>query len=58
MTILNAIQEELDDAAVNALITDTIMEVDELASHHSVGQVLSERTRKDEVPLGTLSRRF
>jgi hypothetical protein len=38
-TILDAIQQELDDAAVNALITDTIQEVDELATHHSVDEV-------------------
>jgi hypothetical protein len=38
-TILDAIQQELDDAAVNALIMDTIQEVDELASHHSVDEV-------------------
>jgi predicted pPIWI-associating nuclease len=38
-TILTAIQDELDDAAVNALITDTILEVDELATHHSVEEV-------------------
>jgi hypothetical protein len=38
-TILDAIQEELDDAAVDALITDTIQEVDELATHHSVEEV-------------------
>jgi hypothetical protein len=38
-TILYAIQQELDDAAVNALIMDTIQEVDELASHHSVDEV-------------------
>jgi hypothetical protein len=31
-TILDAIQQELDDAAVDALITDTIGEVDELAT--------------------------
>jgi hypothetical protein len=38
-TILDAISEELDDAAVDALITDTILEVDELATHHSVDEV-------------------
>jgi hypothetical protein len=43
-TILDAIQQELDDAAVNALITDTIQEVDELASHHSVEEVYVDDT--------------
>jgi hypothetical protein len=38
-TILNAIQQELDDAAVDALLSDTIQEVDELATHHSVEEV-------------------
>lgn len=38
-TILGAIQQELDDAAVDALLTDTIQEVDELATHHSVEEV-------------------
>jgi hypothetical protein len=38
-TILDAIQQELDDAAVDALLTDTIQEVDELATHHSVEEV-------------------
>lgn len=38
-TILNAIQQELDDAAVDALLSDTILEVDELATHHSVEEV-------------------
>ncbi len=38
-TILDAIQDELDDTTVNALMTDTILEVDELATHHSVEEV-------------------
>ncbi|WGD53567.1 hypothetical protein QA641_06540 [Bradyrhizobium sp. CB1650] len=38
-TILNAIQQELDDAAVDALLSDTIQEVDALATHHSVEEV-------------------
>jgi Predicted pPIWI-associating nuclease len=43
-TILDAIQQELDDAAVDALLTDTIQEVDELASHHSVEEVYVDNT--------------
>jgi len=43
-TILDAIQQELDDATVNALITDTILEVDELATHHSVDEVYVDAT--------------
>jgi hypothetical protein len=37
--IVDAIQGELDDATVDALISDTIVEVDELATHHSVDEV-------------------
>jgi hypothetical protein len=43
-TILDAIQEELDDAAVDTLITDTILEIDELATHHSVDEVYVDTT--------------
>lgn len=43
-TILDAIQQELDNAAVNALLTDTIQEVDELATHHSVEEVYVDNT--------------
>ncbi|MHC2640404.1 hypothetical protein ACVJGB_003272 [Bradyrhizobium liaoningense] len=43
-TILDAIQDELDDTTVDALITDTIMEVDELATHHSVDAVYVDTT--------------
>jgi Predicted pPIWI-associating nuclease len=42
--ILDAIQLELDDAAVDALLTDTIQEVDELATHHSVEEVYVDDT--------------
>jgi hypothetical protein len=41
---LDAISQELDDAAVDALITDTILEVDELATHHSVDEVYVDHT--------------
>ena len=34
--IVSPIQEELDEAALDTLISETIPEVDELASHHSV----------------------
>ena len=37
--VLEPIAEALDNAAVDALITDTIDEIDELASHHSVEDV-------------------
>jgi predicted pPIWI-associating nuclease len=38
-TVLDALSEKIDDEAVTALITETIQEVDELASHHTVEQV-------------------
>jgi hypothetical protein len=38
-TILDAIEQELDEAAVDALVTETIGEVDELATHHSIEEV-------------------
>jgi hypothetical protein len=34
--ILSPIQEALDEAAINALLYETIQEIDELASHHSI----------------------
>jgi hypothetical protein len=37
--VLEPIAEALDDAAVDALITDTIGEIDELASHNSLEEV-------------------
>jgi len=37
--VLEPIAEALDEAAVDALITDTIGDIDELASHHSVEDV-------------------
>lgn len=42
--ILEPIQEELDDAAVDALISETIAEVDELATHHSLEEVHVDNT--------------
>jgi Predicted pPIWI-associating nuclease len=37
--VLGPIAEALDDAAVNALITDTLGDVDEIASHYSLDDV-------------------
>lgn len=41
--ILEPIAEALDDAAVDALLSETILEVDELASHHSLEEVYVDR---------------
>jgi hypothetical protein len=40
--VLEPIAEALDEAAVDALITDTISDIDQLASHHSVEEVYVE----------------
>ncbi|MCW5750711.1 MAG: hypothetical protein KIT81_06155 [Alphaproteobacteria bacterium] len=42
--ILDPIAEALDDAAVDALATDSLVEVDELASHFSLEEVYVDRT--------------
>jgi hypothetical protein len=44
LAIYDTIEHELDDAAVDALIYETILEVDELASHHSLEEVYVDRT--------------
>jgi hypothetical protein len=43
--VLDALSEEIDDKAVGALITETILDVDQLAPHHSVEEVYVEDTR-------------
>lgn len=43
--VLDALSKEIDDEAVDALITETIQNVDELAPHHSVEEVYVEETR-------------
>jgi hypothetical protein len=42
--ILSPIQEALDEAAIDALLYETIQEIDELASHHSVDEIYVENT--------------
>jgi hypothetical protein len=61
--VLDALSKEIDDRAVDALITETIQSVDELATHHCVEEVCVEQTRvvsltHDEIHIkatGTLS---
>ncbi|CCD90971.1 conserved hypothetical protein [Bradyrhizobium sp. ORS 375] len=43
-TILDAIKDELDNATVDALVNNAILEVDELATHHSIEEVYVEMT--------------
>lgn len=42
--LIEPLVQSLDDAAVDALISETILSVDELASHHSVDEVCCEHT--------------
>jgi hypothetical protein len=42
--ILSPIQEALDQAAIDALLYETIQEIDELASHHSIGEIYVANT--------------
>jgi hypothetical protein len=37
--VLEPIAEALDSAAIDALLSETILDVDELASHHSVDEI-------------------
>ena len=37
--VLEPIVEELDEAAIDALLSETILSVDELASHHSIEEI-------------------
>jgi hypothetical protein len=43
--VLDALSEQIDNEAVNALISDTILSVDELATHHSIEEVYVDQTR-------------
>jgi hypothetical protein len=43
--ISEPIQEKLNDATVDALIAETIQEVDELATHHSIEEVYVHQTK-------------
>ncbi|HET7085150.1 MAG TPA: hypothetical protein VFI23_10290 [Rhizomicrobium sp.] len=44
-TVIEALVNEIDDEAVNALITETIQEVDQLSSHHSIEEVYVDKMR-------------
>jgi hypothetical protein len=56
MAIVDPIQEQIDDAAIDALISDTIQEVDELASHHSVDEVYVDNVSIDIGPAHVIYR--
>jgi Predicted pPIWI-associating nuclease len=55
--VLEPIAEALDEAAVDALITDTIDAVDELASHHSVEEVYVEDVIVESIGAKTITYR-
>jgi len=42
--VVEPIAETLDEAAVDALLSETILEVDELATHHSIQEVYVDKT--------------
>ncbi|MGX1196632.1 pPIWI-associating nuclease domain-containing protein [Parvibaculum sp. MBR-TMA-1.3b-4.2] len=42
--VLDPILAALDEAAVDALLSETILEIDELSSHHSIEDVYAEKT--------------
>ncbi|TAL04290.1 MAG: hypothetical protein EPO08_01775 [Rhodospirillaceae bacterium] len=55
--IIDPIREELDDAAVDALISETVLAVDELASHHSVDEVYIHNIEVHEIGPSTVKYR-
>jgi hypothetical protein len=55
--VIDPIRDELDDAAVDALISDTILAVDELASHHSVDEVYIDDIEVHEIGPSTVKYR-
>jgi hypothetical protein len=44
-TVVDALVDKIDDAAVNALVAETLLSVDELSSHHSVDEVYVDKMR-------------
>ncbi len=47
--VLRPVQEALDDAAVDAMMFETIQEIDELSSHYSLEEVYVDRTVVHEI---------
>jgi hypothetical protein len=52
--VLDALSEQIDNEAVNALIVETILNIDELATHHSIEEVYVEQTRVASVTHDTI----
>jgi hypothetical protein len=55
--VLAPITEALDDAAIDALLSETLLEVDELATHHSVDEVSVERITVHSIGSETITYR-
>ena len=53
-SILDALSAEIDNEAINALISETILEIDELATHHSVDDVYVDKTRVTDLTDDTI----
>lgn len=53
--VLEPIAEALDDAAVDALLSETIMEVDELATHYSLDEVYVDTFRVAAIGADTIT---
>ena len=53
--VLEPIAEALDAAAVDALLSETIMEVDELATHHSLDEVYVDEVRVAAIGAATIT---
>jgi hypothetical protein len=55
--ILEPVEEALDDEAVNALVTETISDIDELATHHSVEDIEVEHVAVYKISHDTITYR-
>jgi hypothetical protein len=52
--VLTPIAAALDEAAIESLLNETLREVDELASHHSLDEVYVERVAVHRIGTGTI----
>jgi hypothetical protein len=55
--VLKPIAEALDDAAVDALLSETMLEVDELATHHSVDELYVDSVTVSAIGADTITYR-
>lgn len=52
--IISAIEETVSDAAIDALLSETILEIDELANHHSIEDIYVEKVRVKRIGAETI----